>query len=151
MNTWHFRVPRIIRDSKSSAFLSNESPYSPGSRHLLFKPIHHLTRTGYAERRSPRPLSPLCDHWVCISQHFYCVARRQLAIKGAATDASAVSYKHQKWLHKNTTASSSSTDWDLPTTLGSFCRLSGIRGSLVLILLNRPHKIRFAFLLLEEL
>lgn len=40
---------------------------------------------------------------------------------------------------------------DLPTTLGSFCRLSGIRGSLVLILLNRPHRIRFAFLLSEEL
>lgn len=42
-------------------------------------------------------------------------------------------------------------EWDLPTTLGSFCRLSGIRGSLVLILLNRPHSILFAFLLLEEL
>lgn len=41
--------------------------------------------------------------------------------------------------------------WGLPTTLGSFCRLSGIRGSLVLILLNRPHKIRLAFLLLVEL
>jgi len=41
--------------------------------------------------------------------------------------------------------------WGLPTTLGSFCRLSGIRGSLVLILLNRPHKIRLAFLLSVEL
>lgn len=40
---------------------------------------------------------------------------------------------------------------DLPTTFGSFCRLSGIRGSFVLILLKRPHRIRFAFLLLEKL
>lgn len=42
MNTWHFRVPRIIRVSKSSAFLSNESPQSPGSRGTLFNPVHHL-------------------------------------------------------------------------------------------------------------
>lgn len=48
-------------------------------------------------------------------------------------------------------AAAAALEWALPTTLGSFCRLSGIRGSLVLILLNRPHRIRFAFLLLEEL
>ncbi len=41
--------------------------------------------------------------------------------------------------------------WGLPTTLGSFCLLSGIRGSLVLMRLNRPHSIRLAFLLLVEL
>lgn len=119
MNTWHFKVPRIIRGSKSSAFLSNESPYSPGSCHPLFKPIHHLTRTGYAERRSPLPLSPLCDHWVCIFQHFHCISIRQLAIKGATTDASAVLYKHQMWLHKNT-ATSSSTGVGLTNYFGQF-------------------------------
>lgn len=121
MNTWHFRMPRIIRGSKSSAFLSNESPYAPGSHHPLFKPIHHLTRTDYAERCSSLPLSPLCDHWVCISQHFHCAARSQLTIKGATTDASAVLYKHQKWLHKNkTVSSSSSTGVGLTNYFGQF-------------------------------
>lgn len=107
MNTWHFRVPRIIKGSKSSAFLSNESPYSPGSRHTLFNPIHHLTRTGSAQRIT-LPLSPAKPELrtgVRVFQHFHC-ARRHLAIKEATTDASAGLYKLQKRFHKNTTANS---------------------------------------------
>lgn len=60
-------------------------------------------------------------------------------------------------LHKSKAASGSTAVGHekefrgLPTTFGSFCRLSGIRGSFVLIRLNRPHRIRLAFLLLVEL
>lgn len=39
---------------------------------------------------------------------------------------------------------------NIPTTLGSFCLRRGILGSLVLIRLNRPHRILLAFLLLVE-
>lgn len=43
-----------------------------------------------------------------------------------------------------------SGSWWVTTTLGSFCLLSGILGSLVLIRLNPPQRIILAFLLLVE-
>lgn len=100
---------------------------------------------------------PLCVTTECVSQHFPTFPNTSIASPEG------------NWLWKqprpmlllccNSTKSdyiktqqpTAALEWDLPTTLGSFCRLSGIRGSLVLILLNRPHRIRFAFLLWEEL